>query len=408
MQIISDQASVGTRAIPGGSIAQPRTINRRAAGTKRLGVVGLMLFAACLRSAAQSQAFFADGFRLVGSAAAIPGGVRLTPAERHMAGAAWSEQKQVVKGGFETSFRFQMTGLGGLGPGADGFAFVLQNSGPDALGSPGSAGGFALGEAGRYGQATGIPQSIAVFFDVFRNSELSDPSDNFVAICTAGRPQQMRWPPPRLAQSRRIRVRLKDGKVHEARVAYRPPVLTVAVDGANVLNSIVDVSTVVDSNGAAYVGFTASTGNGFENHDVFTWSFRPDVSSTASIVSSDITFLKVPCLEDRNLCTPERALVEESGPATYHVVLPANAPWGARVPNPGGRPLKVANARGVACWNFKLLGPQGCNGPAGNPEGAGALIQRTRDGVTEFSVDDRSGDFRDNEGYFEFDVSPAR
>ena len=47
--------------------------------------------------------------------------------------------------------------------------------------------------------ASGAPQSLAIFFDTIRNSEIGDPSGNYIAICTAGRPRQMKWPPPRLA-----------------------------------------------------------------------------------------------------------------------------------------------------------------------------------------------------------------
>jgi hypothetical protein len=345
-----------------------------------------------------------SGLRLVGSATLTGKVLRLTPAERHMAGAAWFEEKQIISGGFVSRFEFQLTRQGGLGPGADGFAFVLQNSGPNALGSRGSAGGFALGEVQRYGKAVGIPQSIAIFFDTFRNPEIGDPSDNYIAICTAGRRQQMRWPPTRLAYTRKLPVNLKDRRVHEAQIAYQPPILTVFLDGMTVLTSSVDLSTVLDTDGASYVGFTASTGSGFENHDILNWSLRPDTSSNITVVSSNISYLKTACLPDRNLCTPERAVVEESGAGKYHVVLPANLPWGASIPNPLERVVVFSNARGMVCWNLRGLGHQGCNGPGGNAGGAGALIQRTINGRTEFSVDDRTGDFRENEGYFEFDA----
>jgi hypothetical protein len=188
------------------------------------------------------------------------------------------------------------------------------------------------------------------------------------------------------------------------RIAYQPPILTVTLDGQAVLTSTVDLSSVVDRDGAAYVGFTASTGNGFENHDILTWSLQPDVSSTMSVVSSSVVFLKTSCLPDRNLCTPERAQVEETGPGTYHVVLPANVPWGASIANPSGLPVTVDKAEGTVCWDLNALGPQGCNGPGGNAAGVGALVQRTRNGRTEFSVDDRTGNFKDNEGYFEFNA----
>jgi len=363
-------------------------------------ILGYLILAAV----GESQNLPKSGLRLVGSAQFTEKTLRLTAARHHQAGAAWFDEKQKLIGGFESGFEFQLTGQGGLGPGADGFAFVLQNSGPDALGSPGSAGGFALGEVQRYGRLPGIPQSIAIFFDTFRNPDLQDPSDNYIAICTAGTPRQMHWPPPRLAYTRKLPVRLKDGKAHAARIAYRPPLLTVTLDGQAVLTSTVDLSPVVDRDGAAYVGFTASTGNGFENHDILTWSLRPEVTSTMSVVSSSIVFLKTPCLANRNLCTPERAQVEATGPGTYHVVLPANLPWGASIPNPSGLPVAVDNAQGTVCWDLGALGPQGCNGPAGNLAGTGALVQRTRNGRTEFSVDDRTGNFKDNEGYFEFDA----
>lgn len=125
--------------------------------------------------------------------------LRLTGSARHLAGAAWLTDRQPVGNGFQTEFQFRLTGQGGIGGGADGFAFVLQNSGPSALGGSGSGGGFALGDDTRGGA---IPQSIAVFFDTFRNADIGDASNNFVTICTAGTPKQLQWPPARLASSR--------------------------------------------------------------------------------------------------------------------------------------------------------------------------------------------------------------
>jgi hypothetical protein len=346
------------------------------------------------------------GLRLAGSAQRVRKVLRLTAAERHLAGAIWFEQKQTVSAGFDTAFQFQLTGQGGLGPGADGFAFVIQNSGPEAVGGPGSAGGFALADPSHYGKRSGIPQSVAVFFDTIRNRETHDPSGNYIAICTAGTPKDMRWPPSRLAYTRKLPISLKDGEVHSVRILFQPPIISVHLDGAEVLTSVVELATVVDAQGAAYLGFTASTGNGFENHDILNWSFtRPDVSSNLYVVSSEISFLKTACLPNRKLCTPNQALVEVTGPGAYHIVLPANLEWGASIPNPSSRTVSIQNARGIACWDWQGLGPEGCNGPAGNQSGAGALIfDRTKDRRTWFSIDDRTGNFRDNEGFFEFDV----
>ena len=61
-----------------------------------------------LRGTADSQEK-SSGLRLVGSAKLTGKGLRLTPAERHMAGAAWFEEKQMVSGGFVSRFEFQLT-----------------------------------------------------------------------------------------------------------------------------------------------------------------------------------------------------------------------------------------------------------------------------------------------------------
>src|SRR5580658_9678902 len=70
------------------------------------------------------------GLSLVGSAQQEGRALRLTPSRRDMAGAAWFRDKQPVSQGFDAIFRFRLSAQGGAGDGADGVAFVLQNSGP--------------------------------------------------------------------------------------------------------------------------------------------------------------------------------------------------------------------------------------------------------------------------------------
>jgi hypothetical protein len=95
------------------------------------------------------------------------------------------------------------------------------------------------------------------------------------------------------------------------------------------------------------------------------------------------------------------------------VLLPANAEWGASIANPAGKQVVVKDARGTVCWDLQARGADGCNGPDGNGSAAGAdfvapdaqagaLVVKTRNGRTYFSVNDRA--FADNEGYFEFEV----
>jgi hypothetical protein len=355
---------------------------------------------------------------LVGDATVTDKTLRLTHAKGNRSGAAWFREKQPVGSGFDTTFQFQLTHQGGLGHGADGFAFVLQNSGPEALGGRGSAGGFAVTDPDYRHREPAIPWSIAVFFDTYRNKEEGDPSANYVAFCTYGKPSETGWPAPRLAFTTNLWVQLKDRKVHTARILFQPPVLSVFLDdsSAPVLESAVDLSIVVDQLGGAWVGFTASTGGGYENHDILNWSFTGShVSSSMSVVSSYISFLTSACLPDRNLCTPESAVVEHTE-AGVHVILPGNLEWGASIPNPPGRTVVVTNAHGIVCWDLRTRGSDGCSGPSGNgtPAGAGfvatdapagALLMRTPEGHVWFSVNGRSGvEFKNNQGLYEFDL----
>ena len=378
-----------------------------------LGVAG------AARAAVHFEDFMAPaGLSLVGDTTISGRALRLTPAKHDRSGAAWLREKQPVASGFDTTFQFQLTRQGGLGHGADGFAFVVQNAGPEALGGRGSAGGFAVADSNYHDKETAIPWSVAVFFDTYKNDEEADPSDNYVSVCTYGKPSDSRWPAPRLAFTPNLPIVLKDRNVHTARLVYQPPVLSIFLDDnpTPVLETVVDLSIVVDAEGSAWVGFTASTGGGYENHDILNWSFgRTDVSSSMSMVSSRLTFFPSACLPERKLCTPENAVVDR-GETGYHVILPGNLKWGASVPNPSGRTVVVNNAHGIVCWDFKARGARGCSGPLGNdaPGGpgflqqdvpAGALILTNNRGRTWFSANGIDGDaFGENEGFFEFDV----
>lgn len=386
----------------------------------RLACIALALLEAAPASAAIHFADFVNSrdLSLVGNAAVSGKVLRLTTAQDNQAGAAWFHQEQPVAAGFETTFQFQLTKQGGLGRGADGFAFVLQNAGPKALGGRGSAGGFAVAAPSYDDRQAGIPWSIAIFFDTHRNHEEGDPSANYIAFCTYGKPHEAHWPAPRLAFTPKLPVRLKDGKVHSVRILYRPPVLSVFLDDSPspVLSSVIDLSVVMDREGRAWVGFTASTGAGYEDHDILNWSFHgTEVSSSISVVSSRITFAMSACLPDRKLCTPESSAIERNDKG-FHIVLPANLEWGAKVPNQPGRRFVVANAHGIACWDVETQSPDECSGPdgKGTPAGAGfldpqapagALVTKIRDGHTWFSVNGRNNvGFKNNEGFYEFDL----
>ena len=352
---------------------------------------GALCILAALPATAQLQ--------LVGDAKMRGDTIRLTRARNDLGGAVWRVEKQRLAGGFETAFDFQISDPGGLGDGADGFAFVIQNQGTRALGGFGGAGGFASGDGIHSGGEPGIPYSLAVFFDTFQNGEGHDPSDNFLVVAVNGHPHEVKWPPARLALAKKLPFKLKDGKRHHARIVFDTPRLSVYLEDRSkpVLSAIVDLAPMLDANGRAFVGFTASTGGGYANHDVLNWDFRPDVSSTISVVSSNITFALADCLPNRNLCTPAQAVVSEVAPGRFHVILPAHLDGGASIANRKGSDAAVENAAGVVC----LGADEGsrCAGPAE------LLEVRSADGRTHFEV--RGGKAVSSaarQGFFEFDV----
>ncbi len=336
------------------------------------------------------------------------GVLRLTGTEKYKTGGAWAQEAQPVSQGFECSFRFRLTEpADNIYGGADGFAFVIQTMGTSAIAGRGAAGGFSLGRGPSNPKKKAIPRSLAIFFDTFKNEEDEDLSGNSISLFTNG---DGYWLPRRLAINASPAVNLKDGKVHEVVIVYQRPQLSVLVDGVPSLSADVDVESVVGSDGNGFVGFTAATGEGYQNHDILSWSFRPGAAS----VSSSIQFADEGCLPNRTLCTPEKGSVEVLTQGRYRVRLPAHLEWGVNLDSQAE--VKILNARGTVCWNAAAKGNHSCNGPEGDRSQstanlieakatAGSLVQQRRSGKVYFSVNGTKGAFEKNEGYFEFEVS---
>jgi len=110
------------------------------------------------------------GFYFNGNAYRSKRIIRLTNADRFLAGAAWFGEKQPILAGFETTFAFRFTGQDAIQGGADGLAFVVQNEGTQAIGGLGASGGFMRSDQGAPGSfQRGISRMVAVFFDTYRN-----------------------------------------------------------------------------------------------------------------------------------------------------------------------------------------------------------------------------------------------
>ncbi|MGK5678352.1 L-type lectin-domain containing protein [Actinoplanes sp. URMC 104] len=184
--------------------------------------------------------------------------LRLTPGGYRQSGSAWATTKLDVTKSFESEFKVW---LHHFRPGADGIAFVVQNEGPRALGGWGGGLGYR-----------GIEPSLAVEFDIFKNS--NDSSDNHLAVVLGGNPDFQ-------AGTAEAPIELY-GRPFDARVVYNAEdqILRVYVKSLSAgseeqlaLEHKIDLARHVGA-GSAWVGFTASTGTGLSKQDIYSWTVQ--------------------------------------------------------------------------------------------------------------------------------------
>lgn len=237
--------------------------------------------------------------------------LQLTANTGNQTGSAWYNTPQAVQNGFTTNFQFQLTPPGG----ADGIAFIIQSAGTTAIGYTGGNGG-ALG----YGDedastnpstGAGIPNSLAIEFDVFQNawdpvSESSNVSHVAVQSCGTG-PNTSHHnylcsgtsgPNSTLGAPVLTSSTLADGNVHTVTIKYSAACpscspstvanIHVILDGTDMYPEGVNVdlaSIGLGEGGTAFVGFTGATGAGTETQSILSWTF----SSTSAAPEATYT-----------------------------------------------------------------------------------------------------------------------
>lgn len=237
--------------------------------TRSMAAVAALALVAGAGSAARADFNFTDfsstaGLTMVGSATQTGSTILLTPAERAMSGATWyTAAKQDVSLGFEASMTIRVPVRNGGG--ADGFALVIQNDSPTALGGNGGGLGYASNPV--YGQA-GIANSFAVEIDMWDNTGgWADMSSSHISLQSRGLLQNS--PDQAYSLGAVNCPDMSDGGYHTIRVVYTPGLINVYTDASSapVLQALVDLSSLLslDTNGGttpgrAWIGVSASTG----------------------------------------------------------------------------------------------------------------------------------------------------
>lgn len=193
--------------------------------------------------------------------------IRLTPSVVGQAGAAWyTKEKVPVVSGWETVFEFQISDTGSPS-GSDGLTFVIQNDSVSALGGGGGGIGY-----------TGILSSLVVEFDTHWNGVFGDPDDNHISVQTNGINANSSNHTYSLGATSWASI-FENGNVYDVKINYVPGTLNVFVD--NFSSPALTVGVNIGSelgllDGKAWIGFTAGTGEGYENQDILSWSFVPE------------------------------------------------------------------------------------------------------------------------------------
>ena len=217
---------------------------------------------------------------LIESAEQIDSFVRLTKSAPNEKGAIWYDTPLPVWKGFSTEFTFRMSKPynsfdDGSLPGADGIAFVIQNSSPDTIGISGGGLGFE-----------GIPNSLAIEFDTYRNQgePYNEIDGNHVAVfCNGINPNNSNHSAlANLGTTNSIIPIRADSTIYHAKIVYIQNTSSFEIY-LDTTGAFLKPVLVVDSldltkifglrNGVnAYVGITSATGTSYENQDILGWS----------------------------------------------------------------------------------------------------------------------------------------
>lgn len=262
--------------------------------TSTAGVIGAMIAG----SAAEAGSFYypdfsnTSGLSIVGNASTKTTSdgtvLRVIPSAGNQGGAAYSTTPVTLGANatFSTQFQFRFTNPGGVDP-ADGITFVLAAN-PGGLGTVGYGMGYQ-----------GVANSVAIEFDTYNNGNpgslgrfAAEPdSSNHVAVDLNGV----------LTNSFATNV-YGNGSCgfangSPAQSSYNVPgcmsngdlwTVTINYDGSNLSVSLLDpaigttfqaltnqplnIASYLGTN-TAYVGFTGSSGAGYENEDIASWRF---------------------------------------------------------------------------------------------------------------------------------------
>jgi hypothetical protein len=196
--------------------------------------------------------------------------LQLTPTDASFVyGTAFSQASLQAASGFSTSFQWRINDPTGITDaagqtGADGFVFTVQRQSSSAGGA---------GEGIGY---QGITPSVGVKFDTFQNTDLNDPSSNYIGVATNGDINNADYPNGQTI----VPTQFDNGSIWSGWVDYNGTSLSIYAVNADttvkpatpLLTYDVDIPTTLGGS-TAFVGFTSAGGEASENTYLLNWTY---------------------------------------------------------------------------------------------------------------------------------------
>ena len=183
--------------------------------------------------------------------------------------------------GFRSEFTLRISNL--TSEHLNGMAFVIQSEGVSAQGVGG--GGLGYGDVNTPGVNKGIINSFAIEFDTHKDADasginaLNDPNDNHISLHSRGVGNANSADELYAIVNASTAINPLVGATTRVVVHFAPPTLAISVAPLtgpvfNLTNFDLSSLIALDSFGAAFVGFTASTGGASgESFEVLDWSY---------------------------------------------------------------------------------------------------------------------------------------
>ena len=201
-----------------------------------------------------------NGLNVNGNATFVGPRLRLTDGGQGEQSSAWYATPVNVQN-FTQDFSFQLANAVG-----DGFTFTIQNEGTAALGPGGAGLGYgALSPGG----TLGIPNSVAVKFDIYNNfGEGIDSTELYTEGASPTIPALDMTP---------WHIHLRSGDIMNVHMTYNGAVLSMTITDT-ATNAVFTVGWRIDIPGTvgaptAYIGFTGSSGGATAVQDILDWTY---------------------------------------------------------------------------------------------------------------------------------------